>query len=304
MTSLVAAAIIQLVTGCARGATGVPADDAGVPGVDTADAGSQAGRATCTSRGAGWIWCDDFEQDRLGQYFEYESDDGRFTRARGAGRGGSTGMRAHFSQGTVSAGNLKVAFGRTPDRYFRPVDGGTARYRDIYWRVWTRNQPGFRSGVDSKMSRAIVFAGGNWSEAAIGHVWSAGPSGAHLMLDPASGTDVAGTVRTTKYNDFPRLRWLGSTLGRTPLLGTEQAGTWRCVEAHMRLNDPGQSNGVFELWVDGSLDASRANLNWVGSYAPYGINAVFLENYWNDGSPVAQERYFDDFVVSTRRIGC
>jgi len=31
---------------------------------------------------------------------------------------------------------------------------------------------------------------------------------------------------------------------------------------------------------------------------------VFFENYWNTGSPAAQERYLDDIVVSTRRIGC
>ena len=72
----------------------------------------------------------------------------------------------------------------------------------------------------------------------------------------------------------------------------------------MRLNDAGQSNGTFELWIDGSLDAQRTGLNWVGSYSAYGINALFLENYWNAGSPVAQDRFMDRLVVSTQRIGC
>jgi hypothetical protein len=31
---------------------------------------------------------------------------------------------------------------------------------------------------------------------------------------------------------------------------------------------------------------------------------VFFENYWNSASPQNQERYFDDIVVSTQRIGC
>jgi hypothetical protein len=179
-----------------------------------------------------------------------------------------------------------------------------ARYREIYWRVWMRTQPGWQSAVDVKLSRAIVFAGSDWSEAAIGHVWSAGAGGSYLQLDPASGTDSGGALRTTKYNDFANLRWLGQATGRTPLLATSQAGTWRCVEAHMRLNDPGQSNGVFELWINGRLDAARSALNWLGAYDAFGINAVFLENYWNNGSPAEQERYFDDFVVSTQRIGC
>ena len=47
-----------------------------------------------------------------------------------------------------------------------------------------------------------------------------------------------------------------------------------------------------------------SDLQWHGSYSAYGINTVFLENYWNDGAPQPQERYFDHFVVSTQRIGC
>jgi hypothetical protein len=42
----------------------------------------------------------------------------------------------------------------------------------------------------------------------------------------------------------------------------------------------------------------------MGSYRDYGINVVSIENYWNDGAPQAQERYFDNVVVSTQRIGC
>jgi hypothetical protein len=76
------------------------------------------------------------------------------------------------------------------------------------------------------------------------------------------------------------------------------------IEAHARLNDPGRANGVFELWISGGLQARLEGLNWQGAYGEYGINTVFLENYWNDGSPQPQERYFDNFVVSTERIGC
>ncbi len=30
---------------------------------------------------------------------------------------------------------------------------------------------------------------------------------------------------------------------------------------------------------------------------------MFLETYWNDGSPVTQSRWIDDFVISTKPIG-
>ncbi len=158
-----------------------------------------------------------------------------------------------------------------------------------------------------KLSRATSFVSAtSWAQAMIAHVWSGGSAATwdYLVIDPASGTDTAGAVRTTTYNDFPNLRWLGGVRGTAPLFAPASRDRWHCVEAHARLNDAGAANGLFEIWVDGQLDARREGLNWVGTYAAYGINAVFVENYWNAGSPVVQERYLDNLVVSTTRIGC
>jgi len=166
--------------------------------------------------------------------------------------------------------------------------------------VYMRNQTGW-TGSSAKLSRATVFAGSNWSQAMIAHLWS---SGNYLLIDPASGVDDNGNVVTTKYNDFDNLHWLGNKRGVTPIFSPQNADRWFCIEAHVRLNDPGQSNGVQEFWIDGNLEARRTGLNFVDTYTDYGINAVFLENYWNAGSTKLQERYFDSFVISTRRIGC
>jgi len=75
------------------------------------------------------------------------------------------------------------------------------------------------------------------------------------------------------------------------------------VEARAKLNTPGQKDGLNQLWIDGRLEAERKNLDWRGDYTGHGINAVFLETYWNDGSPVTQSRWIDNFVISTRPIG-
>src|SRR5690606_29340045 len=149
------------------------------------------------------------------------------------------------------------------------------------------------------LARGVVFASSNWAEAAIGHVWSSGSGNNYLSVDPASGTDAAGSLRTTRYNDFDNLRWLGKVNGSTPIFASGRTGQWYCVEARMRLNDAGSSNGVLEVWLDGALEARAANLNFLGAFRDYGINAVMIENYWNDGSPAAQERYIDNLVVST-----
>ena len=261
----------------------------------------------CAAPQPEWIWCDDFDQDRLAKYFEFDQAQGAFVRMDGVGNDGSAGMRGRFAAGQVSAGSLHLAFGKTPQPYFRPVDAGTASYREIYWRVFIKNAPTWTGGGGFKLTRATSFSSSTtWAQAMIAHLWSgsSAPRHNHLVIDPASGTNPAGTVVTTKYNDFDNLRWLGSVQGKTPVFASPNIGKWHCVEAHVRLNDANRSNGVFQVWIDGQPDAGRSDLNWVGGYSSYGINAIFLENYWNTGAPVAQERYFDNFVVSTKPIGC
>lgn len=297
-----------LVRANAAGTSTITANSEGHSGSATVEVNAVSLAAEeCANPEPGWIWCDDFEEDRLSRYFEYNDKGGSFVRAAGVGVDGSYGMRARFAEGQVGAGGLQVAFGRTPQAYFRPVDAGTANYREVYWRVYLKHQAGWVGGGGDKLSRATSFASPvSWAQAMIAHVWSGGPAPTHnyLVVDPASGTDELGGLITTTYNDFANLRWLGAKAGYTPLFDPEHVGRWYCIEARARLNDAGHANGAFELWIDGVLEARRAGLNWVGAFDAYGINAVYFENYWNAGSPVAQERYMDNIVVATRRIGC
>jgi hypothetical protein len=251
----------------------------------------------CATPKAAWIWCDDFEQDRLGSYFEYKDFNGRFLRQEQVGRNGSFGMAAHFQPGQQNIGVLHLAFGKTPQAYIRPVDDGTATYSQIYWRFYLRYDSTWAGGAGSKLTRAHSLVTANWAQGAVGHVWSSGGTN-FLVLDPASGTDAAGIVRTTRYNDMARFRWLGQQIARQPM----QPGQWQCYEFLMRLNTVGQEDGIFRMWLDGELQAQGVGLNWRGAYDAYGINAIFLENYWN--APKAQTRVFDNFVVSTEPIGC
>ncbi|MBI4502574.1 MAG: Ig-like domain-containing protein [Gemmatimonadetes bacterium] len=293
-------------------ATGVSGGNAAVAATSEGKAGSASVTVTppaseCASLRAGWIWCDDFEQDRLSSYFEYDAAGGRFARTSGVGYAGSVGMRAHWDIGQQSAGSLHLAMGKEPLSYFRPVDAGTANYREIYWRMYVKNQAGWIGGGGDKLTRAFVFANGNWAQAAIAHVWSgisAGPDGNYLLIDPASGTDAAGNLLTTGYNDFAHLTWLGQGHGLTPIFDAAHVGQWYCVEAHAKLNTAGSSDGVFELWINSSLETQRSGLNFLGSFSDYGLNAVYFENYWNAGSVASQDRYFDNIVVSTARVGC
>ena len=298
-----------LVSGVAAGTVRIVATSDGREGTAVITVWATSARtAECDTPRPEWLWCDDFEHDRLRSYFEYASADGSFVRAAGVGYGGSTGMRARFGRtGQVFAGFLHLAIGKTPWAYFRPVDDGTARHREIYWRHLVKMESGWIGGGGNKLSRAQTLVNRNWAQAMMAHVWS-GVAGEgepdRLGIVPATTVDRGGRVLGTEYNDFPRFQWLGVAWSRTPLFDRAHVGKWHCIEAHVRLDDPGRANGVFELWVDGALEARLDGIRWHGMYADYGINTVFLENYWNGGAPQPQERYFDNFVVSTGRIGC
>lgn len=260
----------------------------------------------------GTIFCDDFEDTvALGdKYFEYVAEGGAFVRMPGVGRDGSHGMRALFQAGQVSAGNLKKSFGKTPSAYVgKHAANPTHAYNQIYWRVDVRLQPGWVGGGGDKLTRATALVTDNWAQGLIGHLWSGSRgNNNYLVMDPASGIDAQGNLLSTAYNDFRHLRWLGNQTGKTDLFSSANAGRWFCVEGHIKLNTPGLSDGIFEFWINDTLQASRKDLNWHGRWNTqantYKINVIMLENYWNNGSPVKQERYFDNFVISTNRIGC
>lgn len=253
-----------------------------------------------------WLWCDDFETDKTASYFERT---GPFKRAAGVGLNGSYGMQSTWAYGAVDGGTLKLALGLTPQSSGITPPAGvdtTTKFREIYYRVYLKAQGGWSSGTNnnnSKFSRATSLVSSDWSQAMIAHLWSNDGDNNYLRIDPASCVS-GDTVRCVGYNDFARITWLGGVNGTTAVFASPSAGTWNCIEAHVKLNDAAMSNGVHEFWINGRLEASRTNLNFVGSYSAYGINAILFENYINGGSPQAQSRFWDNLVVSTKRIGC
>lgn len=82
------------------------------------------------------------------------------------------------------------------------------------------------------------------------------------------------------------------------------------VEVRRRLNDFGQDNGIFQMWVDGVLIADRTNVRWrtawdgtFGSDAS-GTNFLMVSDYFNGGArSVSQQIAYDDITISTTRAG-
>lgn len=248
------------------------------------------------------IWFDDFNTA-----IRYREEQGG-REAPGFGGAGEA-MVCLYEKGKQGVGNRKVFFGDAP---FMCMARAGEKFDEVYWRVYVKHEAGFICGkqtVDGKevdlggpdkMSRATMFVSNKWQQGIFAHVWG-GPKG--LTLDPASGVK-NGQVVTVKYNDFENMRWLGNSPGaKFNTHATEEAGWWVCVECRAKLNTPGKKDGLNQLWIDGRLECERKDLDWRNDYAEFGINAVFLEAYWNKGSPVDQKRWYDNFVISTEPIG-
>ena len=242
------------------------------------------------------IWYDSFDDEESQK--RYAERSGQTTDADKMGGVGRS-LWMQYPKRHRGIGNRKVFFGDSPV-YPRETVRRGERFTDVYWRIYVKHQRGWTGGGPAKMSRATSLTAVNWQQAIIAHVWGSRDT---LTLDPASGVR-GGRVVTRRYNDFGRLRWLGNAPGSEFRIHSKrESGRWVCVESRAKLNTPGKSDGCNVLWIDGLFQTERADLNWRGSYTKHGINGVFLEAYWNRGSPVDQSRWVDEFVISTRPIG-
>ncbi len=228
-------------------------------------------------------------------YFDFNDDDGDLQRSDLEAAEGSHSMRVLWQAGEVAAGAFFVNFGRSP---LFTVIHPDEDFREIYWRLYVKHPPGFQ-GFPSKLTRITSFATPNWAQAMVGHIWSNSQHD-RLILDPVSGIENDVLV-TTGWNDFANFTWLGQAPHPTTPM---PMGDWVCVEGHVRLNDPGQINGQFDLYINGELQSFRHDYNWVGNWSDYALNSIHFSNYWNAGSPVEQARYIDALVIATERIGC
>ncbi|QNK60130.1 cadherin-like beta sandwich domain-containing protein [Paenibacillus sp. PAMC21692] len=265
----------------------------------------------CSNMQSDWLFCDDYEINRMNQYFEWTKQS-QFYRTTEVGLDGSSGMKAEFRQSDGAqhdTGAIKVAFGRTPSSYFKSVAAQNEDLREVYFRFYIKHEEGWTGGGGDKLARLSSMQTSNWAQAISAHVWSGYSANKNFLLaEPARGTDVAGNLKSTGWNDQQNMTWLGSQSSQTPIFDEQYVGSWYAVETRVKLNDPGQSNGIFQIWIDDELQMSFTDLNWIGSYQigpgkGYGLNWLALENYWNIGSPQDQERYFDNFVVSRSKIG-
>lgn len=254
---------------------------------------------------AGWIFCEDFERagDPSADFFDYADSEGNFVPTSDGGASGVGAMRAHYREGQEAAGFLSVSFGSSPiNTSGRPSHADEQQFDDIYWRFRVKMESGWPDVGPHGLTRISAFADEDWGQAMVASVTS---DGADVVLAGAASSCVQGDeVVCAGVDDDDSLQPIGSLTGTAEVFSSERAGQWQCVEAHVRLNTPGETDGVFEIWVDDESQGAREGIDWRGTWAAFGLNQLALENFWIGGAPADLDRWFDDLVIATERIGC
>lgn len=100
---------------------------------------------------------------------------------------------------------------------------------------------------------------------------------------------------------------LGGTRASLRSLGRIKAGRWTAVEIEVKVNTPGQSDGIFRLWLDSILVYENITMDYRSPYgnSSAGIQAVQVGDQADrlNNDPVDEYRYWDDIVISTKYIG-
>lgn len=285
---------------------GTDGDATGADTTGTEPPGPSAGFDPCPEMlPADWILCEDFEhaEDLAKTYFEYQSADGAFVRAEGDAASGEWAMRTHHLEGVEGAGWLSAAIGRNPAVYGdAPNTAAGVDFDSIHWRVRVKTQAGWPDAGFGHLTSASVFASESWTQAMVARLRSE-DDGVVLLGDAITCVE-GGDIECAGYKDAGSQKRIDGLAGVTPIFSGDASDTWHCVEAHVALNTPGASDGVFEFWIDGKLENAAYDLDWRGTWGEFGINMVTLENLWPGGAPSDLDRSIDDFVISTMPIGC
>ncbi len=216
-----------------------------------------------------WLWFDGFEtKNDLTANYQDVSAKGMSV-AAGEAFEGTHALRQTYAQGQVDAGwIIRVKNDGFPDHLFT--------------RWYHKFEAGFQ-GFPPKMARVRNRNRSMWSSRYAVNCWI--ESDGILALD----------VRATKG-------WLPIARSAFSFADPKNIGRWICFETEVKLNTPGKADGLYRLWADDSLLVERTNVDLRGNTTDK-INEVSLDCYWNGGSPKVQNRYYDNFVISTQRVG-
>jgi hypothetical protein len=223
-----------------------------------------------------WLWFDDFESGKaLNADYQDVNTDG-FSVVTTDKFSGSHSLCQKYAVGQVDAGwIIKVNNSGFPSHLF------------VRWyHKFDRDFNGFPPKMERMRYRPRT---GDYKS-----VW-----GVHCWIQNSKVVADVSAPNSTQANSTG---YLPVAVSKFSFADTMNLGRWVCFETEVLLNTPGKPDGLYRMWADDSLIVERKNVDLTGSFNQL-ANEVMLDCYWNGGSPKAQNRYFDNFVISTQRIG-
>lgn len=247
----------------------------------------------CASPKPEWIFCDDFESGNFSKWdLVWTVDDillvppptDPLVVASVPSRGGN--FVARFRYVIPGSGLEHRDSNRQLEVYPNPIHHGFVRGFVLI----PKNTQLFGISTAAIQRKLIYFKLNDWETSRLAFI---------LTSEPPTGDPLANYVNL-------RLGYGGGSANEFSIwnIGRMPVGKWAEIQVEFKLNTPGQSDGIFRLWIDNvltferlSINLRKSNANGVGKFQ-FGDQADRVNS-----DPVNEFRYWDDIVISNNFIG-
>jgi hypothetical protein len=206
-------------------------------------------------------------------------------------------LRVNVAKGKNLGLNLRYRFAKEQGR----------EPEEIYFRYYLRLGDDWNPTVSGGKLPGI---GGTYNRAGWGgrkpdgrDGWSARGEFAKAPLpgNPAHGlTSIGNYAYHADQEDYFGDHWPWNATA----LGLLERNRWYCVEQYVRLNTPGERDGVVRAWIDGRLAFERTDVRF-RNVPTLAIETVWMDVYHGgtERSPADQHLYIDNVVIAREYVG-
>ncbi len=185
-----------------------------------------------------------------------------------SGGKGSSGLRHFIGSGNVNNSGSTAIYFNTPQR-------------ELWVRWYIRFEKGWTWSGLKEFKMLYFYTDGSLAPY-FNFPW--GDNNVRLYTQGGGGTDESCT----------NCGW------QTLYGGTASDGSWHAFEVHLKLNNPGTTDGIFEFWIDGVRKIGNTNVNYTGAGNPTGFVRFELgdngSNFWP--TPGCHPVDYDDVAIS------
>lgn len=237
-------------------------------------------------------------RERAGQY-NGASDTVRLTIDDATDGGAGQALRVLYPQGTNTSSHSGAQFempvpgAKTYDRESGSIEGEA--YDELYLSYRVKVDDNFDWAQGGKLP-------GLWANDAAGYPEPANEVSARLMWRAGGALEF---YLHTESDDRERLLW-----NNVPGAGhaTLTQGQWHTIQFRLKLNTPGEPDGIWQGWLDGELVADYRDLTFRSS-PEANLNTVFFSTFHGGSSGAARTPeeiwwpnrdgsiWFDDFTA-------